>query len=135
MWPKWNWIEFFPYRLDFVVQTLTHLKKDFNHLVPKRFWARHKSEHLVTQASNNVWKKYWLCGLFFCSKLLSLFLMSAIYSSQVSALQTDTGKQWWRWNFTTQVWRDPFLTLLHPSLGFDPYFGNQWARSTNQPWS
>ena len=30
--------------------------------------------------------------------------------------------------------RDPFLTLLHPSLGFDPYFGNQWARSTNQPW-
>jgi len=20
-----------------------------------------------------------------------------------------------------------FLTLLHPSLGFDPYFGNHWA--------
>jgi len=26
-----------------------------------------------------------------------------------------------------------FLTLLHPSLGFDSYFGNHWARSTNQP--
>jgi len=29
--------------------------------------------------------------------------------------------------------RDPFLTLLHSSLGFDPYFGNHWARSTDQP--
>jgi len=28
-----------------------------------------------------------------------------------------------------------FLTLLHPSLGFDPYFGNNWVRSTNQPLS
>jgi len=26
-----------------------------------------------------------------------------------------------------------FFTLLHPSLGFDPYFGNHWARLTNQP--
>ena len=25
-----------------------------------------------------------------------------------------------------------FLTLLHPSLGFDPYFGNHWAISTYQ---
>jgi len=34
-------------------------KKDFNRLVPKLYWARLKSEfveHLVTQASNNVWK-------------------------------------------------------------------------------
>jgi len=29
--------------------------------------------------------------------------------------------------------RDPFLTLRHPFLGFDPYFVNHWARSTNQP--
>jgi len=41
------------------------LKKTFyfSRLVPKRFWARPKSEfgdHLVTHASNNVWKKYWL---------------------------------------------------------------------------
>jgi len=26
-----------------------------------------------------------------------------------------------------------FLTLLHPSLGYDPYFGNYGARSTYQP--
>jgi len=25
------------------------------------------------------------------------------------------------------------LTLLHPCFGFDPYFVNYWARSTNQP--
>jgi len=24
------------------------------------------------------------------------------------------------------------LTLLHPCLGFDPYFGNHWATSTNK---
>jgi len=29
--------------------------------------------------------------------------------------------------------RNPFSTLRHPCLGFDPYFGNQWVRSTNQP--
>jgi len=26
-----------------------------------------------------------------------------------------------------------FLTFLYSYLAFDPYFGNQWARSTNQP--
>jgi len=26
-----------------------------------------------------------------------------------------------------------FLTLLHPSLGYDPYFGNYGATSTYQP--
>ena len=25
-----------------------------------------------------------------------------------------------------------FLTLLHPCLTFDPYFGNHWTRSTNR---
>jgi len=52
------------------------LKKDFNRLIPKLFWARPKSdfgEHLVTQASNKVWKKYWLCEMIFGSKLLSSF--------------------------------------------------------------
>jgi len=45
--------------------------------VPTLFWARPKSkfgENLATQASKNVWKKYWLYGL------LSSFSMSAIYS-------------------------------------------------------
>jgi len=43
------------------------LKKVFNRLPPKLFRARHKSEfgeHLATQASKNVWKKYWKCGWF-----------------------------------------------------------------------
>jgi len=60
MQPKWKEVEFFPSRLDFVIQTLINLKKDFNRLVPKLFWARPKSElgeHLVTQASKNVMKK------------------------------------------------------------------------------
>ena len=26
-----------------------------------------------------------------------------------------------------------FLTLLHPYVGIDLYFGNHWARSTYQP--
>jgi len=41
------------------------LKKDFNRLLTKFFWARPNSEfgeHLATQASTNVWKKYWKCG-------------------------------------------------------------------------
>jgi len=36
------------------------LKKDFNFLISKLFWARHKSEfgeHQVTHVSNNVWRK------------------------------------------------------------------------------
>jgi len=43
------------------------LKNDFNRLLSKRFGERPKSEfdeHLATQASTNVWKKYWKCGWF-----------------------------------------------------------------------
>jgi len=76
----------------------------------------------------------------FGSKLLSSFSLSTIYSflnclryiqtekSSVNvenAVNTQTG-------FGSPL-RDSFLTLLHPSLGVDPYFGNHWARSTNQP--
>jgi len=67
MWPKWNQVEFIPGWLDFVIQTLMDLKKHFNRVVSKIFWARLKyelGEHLVTQASNNVMKKYWLRGWF-----------------------------------------------------------------------
>jgi len=43
------------------------LKKDFNLLITKLFWAQPKSEfgeHLATQASNIVLKNYWKCGWF-----------------------------------------------------------------------
>jgi len=55
---------------------------------------------------------------------------------QVSTLQTDADKQWLRGKATTPVGSplcNPFLVLLLPSLGFDPYFGKHWARSINQP--
>ena len=50
--------------------------------VPKLFWARLKSElgeHLANQASHNV-LKIMIAWMIFGSKLLSSFLMSAIYS-------------------------------------------------------
>jgi len=43
------------------------LKKEFNRLLTKRFWAQPKSQfgdNLATQASTNVWKIYWKCGWF-----------------------------------------------------------------------
>ena len=45
------------------------------------------------QASNNAWKEH-IVWMVFGSKMLLSFLMSAIYSSQVSTLQTDADKQW-----------------------------------------
>jgi len=138
MWPQWNQVEFFLSRLDFVLQTLMALTKDFNHLVPTLFWARPKSEfgeYLATQASNNVMKKYWFRGLFLGSKLLGSFLMSAIYSF-LKYYATDRQAV-----ATLKIYNSGFvrlcathiLNLLHPSLDFDPYFGSHWARSTNQP--
>jgi len=70
------------------------LNKHFNRLVPKLFWARHKSEfgeHLATQTSNNIWKKYCYVDDFW--QQVAMFNVSNPLFSQVSKLQTDTEKQ------------------------------------------
>jgi len=68
------------------------LKKDYNRLIPKLFWARPRSEfgeHLVTQASNKVWKNID-CVNGFCQEVAKLvFNVSNLLFSQVSMLQTD----------------------------------------------
>ena len=62
------------------------LKKDFNRLVPKLFWALPKSEfseHLATQASNNPWKKYCWVEDFRQKVAMFVFNVSNALFSQV----------------------------------------------------
>jgi len=70
------------------------LKKYFNLLVPEHFWARPNKlgEHLVTQASNNVWKN--IDSVDDCWQQIAKFVfnVSNLLFSQVSTVQTD--KQW-----------------------------------------
>jgi len=88
------------------------LNKDFNRLVPKLFWSRPKSEfceHLATQASNNVRKKYCYVDDFRQKVAMFVFNVSNLLFSQVSKLHTDTEKQtssgnWYRSKSTTTVW-------------------------------
>ena len=64
--------------------------------VRKIFGARTNSEfseHLVTQASDRVFLHQKIMNNF-GTKLLGSVLMSAMNSSQVPMLQTDTDKQW-----------------------------------------
>jgi len=73
--------------------------------------------------------------MIFCSKLLGSFLLSEIYSF-LKYYATDRQAV-----STLKIYNSGFdrlcatncLTFLHPSLGFDPYFGNHWTRSTYQP--
>ena len=73
--------------------------------------------------------------MIFGSKLLGSFLMAAIYSF-VKYYATDrqavTTLKMYNSGFD-RLYATHFLTLHHPSIGFDPYFGNHWARSTYQP--
>jgi len=71
------------------------LTKDCNRLVRKLFWAWPKSEfgeHLVTHASNNVWKNTDCVDDFWQQIAKFVFNVSNLLFSQVSTLQTD--KQW-----------------------------------------
>jgi len=66
------------------------LKKDFNRLLPKLFWAQSEfGEHLATHNSNNVWKKYWNCGWFLQQVAKFVFNVRNLLFSQVSMLQAD----------------------------------------------
>jgi len=68
------------------------LKKDFNRLLPKLFWARPKSEfgeHLATQISNNVWKNTGSVDDFWQQVAKFVFNVSDQLFSQVSMLQAD----------------------------------------------
>jgi len=73
------------------------LKKDFNRLVPKHFWARPKSEfgeHFATQPPNNVWKKIDCVDDFWQQAVNFVFNISNLLFSQLSPLQIDTHNQW-----------------------------------------
>jgi len=77
---------------------------------------------------------------FFWQQVAKSFLMSTIHSflKDVCYRQTEWQTQavvtleirnsWWDHLGATHI-----LTLRHPCLGFDQYFVNRWARSTNQP--
>jgi len=69
------------------------LKKDFNRLVPKHFWARPKSEfgeHFASQPPNNVWKKIDCVDDFWQQAVNFVFNISNLLFSQLSPLQIHT---------------------------------------------
>ena len=73
------------------------LEKDFQPLSSQTFWAWPKSEfveHLVTEASNNVWKHNEFMVDFW--KQVDKFVSNAsnLLFTQVPTLQADTEKQW-----------------------------------------
>jgi len=105
------------------------LKKDFKHLIPKLFWARRKSE-FATQAST--YDKNTDCvGVFWQQVSKFVFtLFSSIYASDRHRQAVVTVKIY---NSGLDCLCATHFLTLHPSLGFDRYFGNHWARSTNQP--
>jgi len=93
-------------------------------------------------ASNNnpshkqLMEKTMIVSVIFGSKLLSSFLMSAFHSfftyrrcrqkqTVVTLKIHNSGLD--------RLGTDHFVTLSHPCLGFDRYFGNHRARSTNPP--
>jgi len=75
-----------------------------------------------------VWMTFWQQVSQF------VFNVSNLLFPQVSTIQTQTSSG----NVESlqlqldRLCATHFLTLLHPSLGFDPYFGKVWARSTDQ---
>ena len=72
--------------------------------------------------------------MIFDNKLLSSFVMLAIYLLlKCLYRRTQRSKSKILSSSSACCFATYFLTLLHLCLGFDPYFGNHWARSTNQP--
>jgi len=114
--------------------------------VPKLFWARLKSElgeHLANQASHNV-LKIMIAWMIFGSKLLSSFLMSAIYSflKYLRYRQTPTwesavvgGKRSLalpgNWNSEPNIAKKTEGSSLIPIVWLNSYNDNLFARMTN----
>jgi len=75
-----------------------------------------------------------LLGIF-GSKFLSLFLMSAFHSFLSKCLRYRQRQAMVTLKIHNsgldRLGMAHFLTLCHCYLGFDPYFGSQWARSTS----
>jgi len=73
--------------------------------------------------------------MIFGIRLLSSFLMSTIYSfrKNLRYRQTSSGNVENLQLRLDSLCMTHFLTLLHHTVGFDPYFDNHWTRSTNQP--
>ena len=70
--------------------------------------------------------------MIFGRKLLSLF---SINFNNLLFLQVHTvAEQWYIHNPSMDhLGATHFLTRRDPCLDFDPYHGNHWARSTDQP--
>ena len=111
--------------------------------VSKLFWARPNLSLVnISRPKPQTTYEKMIVWMNLGSKLLSSFLMSTIYSFLKCPRYVDRHRQAVV-TLKIQLIHNPgldhlcathFLTLLYPSLCFDPHFGNHWAKSTYQPW-